>query len=309
MVGMLLAAAPFRKLLAASSAGAGLDTADSNFRYIYGNTDYKGEFHDFLANVFHLYPEDAFHRLIAASSQKHSTDHDIYLELQQDLDQVKPFLSELTYALPALNKQKSEMADQTQSLLSDDRRFENYLEVGSNGRYLDELEERFDIEGERFFVSERAPSYSVTDMIDRGQVFMAGEYIALDDYQAAIAQTIPPNSIDLATVYIGFHHCPLPLREQFIGSIREVIKPGGCMILRDHNVHDEKMLKMVALAHDVFNMGTAESWDYNERELRHFYSLAELDAMLVKYGFKSDGRQLYQAGDPTLNSLMLYRKV
>ena len=104
-------------------------------------------------------------------------------------------------------------------------------------------------------------------------------------------------------------HISLSNNSPRTGSIREVITPGGYLILRDHNVHNEKMQKMVALAHDVFNMGTAESWDYNERELRHFYSLEELDAMLVKWSFKSDGRRLYQSGDPTLNALMLYRKV
>ena len=66
---------------------------------------------------------------------------------------------------------------------------------------------------------------------------------------------------------------------------------------------------MVALAHDVFNMGTKESWNYNDRELRLFYSLAELDELLIRYGFKSNGQQLYQEGDPTLNALMHYKKV
>jgi SAM-dependent methyltransferase len=307
-LGALMACVPLRGLLAAQAAAGGVNHNGSTFRYIYGNEVYRGEFRDFLTHVFHLYPEDELHRLIAACSQKYGTDRDIYIDLQQNLDRIKPFLSELSYALPALTRQKNEMASQTRQLLPDDRRYENYLEVGSNGRYLDALEERFEIVGERFTVSEREPTYSLTDMIDRGQIFTAGEYIALDDYQAAIAPTIPSDSIDLATVYIGFHHCPPPLREAFIGSIREVIKPDGYLILRDHNAHDEKMWNMVALAHDVFNMGTAESWEYNAREQRHFYSLDELDRMLVKYGFRSDGRRLFQDGDPTLNALMLYRK-
>lgn len=60
------------------------------------------------------------------------------------------------------------------------------------------------------------------------------------------------------TLYIGFHHCQLELRETFLGSIRDVMKLDGYLylIVRDHNVHNQKMLKMVALAHDVFNMGT-----------------------------------------------------
>ena len=103
--------------------------------------------------------------------------------------------------------------------------------------------------------------------------------------------------------------CARPrIREEFITSIRDVLKPDANMILRDHNVHDETMWRMVALARDVFNMGNNESWQYNENELREFYSLETLDDMLRKYGFRSDGAKLYQDGDPTLNALMLYRK-
>jgi isopenicillin N synthase-like dioxygenase len=109
-------------------------------------------------------------------------------------------------------------------------------------------------------------------------------------------------------VYIGFHHCPVDLRNEFFASIRDVMKPDGYLIVRDHDVRDETMWHMVALAHDVFNLGTEESWAYNERELRRFYSLATLDKMLNKAGFATDGRRLLQDGDPTLNTLMLYRK-
>jgi SAM-dependent methyltransferase len=210
--------------------------------------------------------------------------------------------------LPTLAKQKRVLADQTVALLDDTRRYDGYLELGSNGRFLDALEERLEIEGDCFTIAERAPTKSAIDILDRGQIRNAGAFIALNDYRPTLAQRVPAKSVDLVTVYIGFHHCPVDLRGQFLGSIRQVLRPGGVLIVRDHNVHNEKMRRMVALAHDVFNMGTQETWAYNEAERRNFYSLADLDSMLSSAGFKADGRRLLQTGDPTLNTLMRYTR-
>jgi len=301
-------AANSSRSLAADELATGTPQSESNFHYIYGNDALRKDFYKFLTNVFHLQPEVDLHRLISEVTAKHENDKDIYTDLRGEIGSIRPFLSGLTYALPALAKQKQVIAEQTTQLLPDKPYHEGYLEVGSTGRYLDSLEEDLEIRGERYFMGPVQATYSIPDMIDRGQIAKAGEFIDLNNYQSGIGAVIPDNSIDLATVYIGFHHCPIALREEFISSIRDVLRPGANMILRDHNVYDESMWKMVALAHDVFNMGTNESWQYNEEELRKFYSLEDLDNMLRLYGFRSDGKKVYQDGDPTLNALMLYKK-
>jgi len=282
--------------------------ATGNFQYIYGNEIYRNEFYEFLVNVFHLYPEIKLHNRIKFQTESNKSDRETYLAIQSELDEVKPALGDLTYALPALGKQKRVMAGQTRELLDNDRRYEGYLEIGSTGRYIDALEEKINIEGDRFMVASSAATYSITDMLDRGQINKAGTFIDLNNYATEFSGTIPDRSIDLVTVYIGFHHCPLQLRGEFLASIRDSMKPGGYLIVRDHDARDEKMLRIVALAHDIFNMGTNETWNYNEAELRHFYSLATLDKLLHNSGFRSDGRMLFQQGDPTLNALMVYRK-
>lgn len=278
-----------------------------NFRYIYADPKLRGDFRQFLVNVFHLYPEDRLHALIERLSSEHTTDEMTYRELQGHLDAIKPFLGDLTYALPALRKQKDEMTRQTTLLIDSGKRYDGYLELGSNGRYLDALEEELNIVGERFFVSERAPTNALTDILDRGQFSRGGQYIPLDDYRMDLSG-IAPASLDLVTVYIGFHHCPVDLREAFITEIRDTMRPGADLVVRDHNAHNEDIWRLVALAHDVFNMGTKESWTYNARERRHFYALTTLHDMLTRTGFKTDGRQLLQNGDPTLNTLMAYQK-
>lgn len=281
---------------------------NGNFHYVYNDEAYRNEFFDFLVNVFHLYPQDQLDLEINLEVQRHDQDRSVYRAVQDKLGDIKPLLGDITYSLPALAAQKREMALQTTALLDTGRRYEGYLELGSTGRYIDALEEKLDIQGERFMVSAVAPTYSIVDMIDRGQIFQAGPFINLNDYRSAIPDRVPEQSLDLVTVYIGFHHCPVALRGEFLASIRRVMRPGAYLIVRDHNAHDEKMQRIVGLAHDVFNMGTNETWDYNAAELRHFYSLAFLDEMLREAGFKSNGRQLFQAGDPTLNALMVYQK-
>lgn len=284
------------------------DIEMGNFQFIYSNREYKQEFLKFLVNVFHLYPEHELHQLIASSTTTLRIDQDIYQNLQPLLDDISSIIAPLTYAMPALKKQKQVMAEQCVQLLQTEQDFSGYLEIGTIGRYLDELEERFNIRGARYFIPEKNATYSPVDMIDRGQISKAGIDITFNNYQPDMS-IIAPNSLDLVTIFIGFHHCPIHLRESFIGGIAKVMRKGAALIVRDHNVINAKMNHMVGLAHDVFNMGTAQTWQYNRQELRHFYSLVELDKLLNKMGFVSDGRKLYQQGDPTLNALMLYRKI
>lgn len=288
---------------------AGIVNAGGNFKQIYSSTKLKNEFFKFFKNVFNLYPENEIHKLISDATTKKDDDKSIYLEVQSKLDSISPMFSSFRYALPALTKQKDEMARQTLQLLGKGGTYNGYLEIGSSGRYLDYLEEETNIEGERYYADGKEPGYGITEMIDRGQIGIGAKYIPLADYRTKYADIIPKESLDLVTIYIGFHHCPLELREPFISSIRETLRVGGKLILRDHDCDTEEQMTLVALAHDVFNMGTNESWDYNHNETRNFYSLAFICEFVEKTGFTFDKRTLFQKGDPTKNALMLFTKI
>ena len=288
---------------------ANITSAGSNFRQIYSSLTLKDEFFKFLKNVFNLFPEDDLHKLISQAAAKKTDDQSIYTEVQSKLDNITPMLSSVRYSLPALMKQKDEMARQTLELLGEGGTYNGYLEIGSSGRYLDYLEEKIDIEGERYYADGKEPGYSVIEMVDRGQIKIGAEYIPLADYRTQYSAIIPKESLDLVTIYIGFHHCPLDLRVPFISSIRDTMRVGGKLILRDHDCDTEEQKALVALAHDVFNMGTNESWDYNSKEIRNFYSLDFICNFVEQIGFKFDKRTLFQEGDPTKNALMMFTKV
>jgi len=288
---------------------AGFSTAANNFKVIYSNRNLKDEFYKFLKNVFNLFPENDLHTLISNVTLEKSDDKAVYAEVQSKLDTITPYFSGLRYQLPSLMKQKDEMARQTFDLLGKEGTYNGYLEIGSSGRYLDYLEERVTIEGERYYADGKEPGYAITEMVDRGQITIAAKYIPLADYKTPYSDIIPRESLDLVTIYIGFHHCPLDLRVPFISSIRDTMRVNAKLILRDHDCNTEEQKTIVALAHDVFNMGTNESWEYNNKEIRNFYSLEFICNFVEQIGFKFEKRTLLQEGDPTKNALMMFTKI
>ena len=285
------------------------NTAIGNFRYIYSNPKLRREFLDFLTNVFHLYPEDEFHEVLTRLSRPDVSDKEVYKALQTELADIRPFLGAIRYAIPALRKQKAIMADQTLMLLDPERHYDGYLEIGSTGRYISVLENRLDISGDILLLHTKEGGYGPEDIVERGQLTKIGTHIDMGDYSSNFAQIIPHNSLDLVTVYIGFHHCPLEKRMEFISSVRSVIRPGGKLILRDHDAHNEDMWRTAALAHDTFNAGIEASWETNSKELRNFYSLRFITEYLEDLGFKNEGKVYFQPGDPTRNGLTGFTKI
>jgi hypothetical protein len=102
-------------------AALGLSTpghSGANFKYIYLNKGLRDDFHAFLKNVYSIYPDQQMHDLIYELAQSQATDEEVYRELQRKLPEITPFLNIVTHSLPALAKQKKEMAQQAQQLLA-----------------------------------------------------------------------------------------------------------------------------------------------------------------------------------------------
>jgi len=299
------------RLLLATLAGAwggrafAEEAAASTFKAVYGDPALRKRFYRFLQHVFHLYPED---RLILDVSAHHETDAEIYRTLAARLPEITPRLSAITYAMPALAKQKDEMAQQTVELLGHVPPVKGYLEIGSPGRYVKALRRRFEIGGAVFVANDRAPGLSLADIAERGSVREAGQYVALGNYDPFDAARIPDASVDLVTNYIGFHHAPADRLDGFVDSIRRVLAPTGRLVVRDHDVTDPDMHALVALAHDVFNAGVGLSWEENHAQIRNFRSIQGLDAYLATRGFVRSGGERLQAGDPTMNTLVMFTR-
>ena len=279
----------------------------SEFKAVFNDINWSDKFFRFLQVVFHLYPEDKFHQLIKEQSAAKATDEEIYKSVQEKLPGIKPFLSELTYALPALKKQKKEITRQTLQLLGDRKHVNGYLEIGSTGRYISQLRKEIKVSEPVYLMNDIAPGNSPADIMERGQLAKLGTFIDLNSYEPVDA--IAPESLDVVTCYIGLHHCPPAKLDAFIGSIHRILKKGGTFVIRDHDVKTPEMATFVSLVHTVFNAGLNESWEFEKKDSKNFRPADEWASLITKAGFKDAGERVLQANDPSDNTLMLFTKL
>ena len=279
----------------------------SEFRAVFFDMHWHDGFYKFLQNIYRLYPEDRFHTLIKNTSAELDNDEAIYRRLQRELPRIKPFMADLTLALPALFKQKKEMADQTMRLLGAKKRIDGYIEIGSTGRYISELRKHLKVAGPITLVNDFAPTNSPVDIAERGGLVKIGNFVPMVDYDP-LPSSLPDASVELVTCYIGLHHCPLEKLDTFVASIVRVLKPGGMFILRDHDVTTPAMHTFVSLVHTVFNAGLNGDWETNQRELRFFSPIAEWVAYLAERGLQDTGKRELQKHDPSDNVLLAFVK-
>lgn len=279
----------------------------SEFKQVFMQDKSRDDFYLFLQNVFNVMPEDAFHLLIYQLTQKYENDQTIYEALQKEVDSIKVLLNDVRYALPALIKQKKEMASETMQLLQSNRAINGFVEIGSTGRYASELKRRISINS-LYFIHDTPPTFKPDDIVERGSLRPYGKFIAMNNYDEITEDKIPSSSVDLVINYIGLHHCPPEKLNKFIHSIYRIIKPGGIFILRDHNVQTPQMHTFVSLVHTVFNSALGISWEMNQKELRYFNTLDHWISLLEQIGFKQEGAKLLQPHDPSLNTLVRFNK-
>lgn len=280
----------------------------SAFRQVFSSINGRDNFYLFLQNIYHLYPEHLFHELINQCCQRFTSDEDIYHEIQYGLTDIKTALADITYALPALAKQKREMGRQTSEILATATTLEGYLEIGSTGRYIKTLQKTLPISGAIFLCNDVAPDNSLAEIAERGSISQVGHFFDLADYEPLPPQIIADESLDIVSCYIGLHHCPLNKLDDFIASIARVLKPGGRFILRDHDVGNDSMRTFCALVHTVFNAGLNVTWADNQRELRNFQGIDYWITALAKHNLIDTQQYLLQQHDPSLNTLMCFKK-
>ena len=281
----------------------------SEFKAVFTDTKWSDDFYRFLQVIFHLYPEDKFHHLLASTAKERATDEDIYKTVQTGLPKIKPFLSEFTLALPALKKQKKEMAKQVLKLLGDRKNINGYLEIGSTGRYISELRKHISVSGNVYLTNDIAPGNSPGDIFERGQLRKFGTFFSLNDYAPISADIIPDETLDLVTCHIGLHHCPHEKLAGYIQSIHHVLRKGGLFIMRDHDVKTPEMSTFVSVVHTVFNLGLNVSWEIDQRDFKSFKPIDEWSRIISGFGFKDSGARILQDNDPSDNTLISLTKL
>lgn len=281
----------------------------SKFKAVFNDVKLSDNFYRFLQVIFHLYPEDKFHQLIKEQTFTGKTDEEIYKSIQSKLKSIKPFLSELTYALPALKKQKKEIVKQTLQLLGNVAQINGYAEIGSTGRYISRLKKEVKVVGPIYLINDLAPTYSPADIMERGQLVKFGTFVDIKGYESFYSSVIPDASLDVVSCYIGLHHCPIASLDEFVKSINRILRPGGSFIIREHNVKTPEMATFVSLVHTMFNVGLNETWEFEAKDFKNFKSADEWVTIIEKAGFKDVDKRILQDKDPSDNTLMLFTKI
>lgn len=271
-------------------------------------------FKRFFDNVLSLYPRGTLHRLMGeiVNSDPAQPIEDLaaFQTLVARLPENKPgLLEKIKLALATLRRQKQVLATQTAALLDPDRVYDGYLEVGTMGDYIRPLRAlpNARIQGPVWLATFTEPTYAPTHVMQRGGITQPGTFIPLHNYAPIDPATVPDASVDLVTVYIGLHHIPQDRIEPFIRSLFRVLRPGGTLILRDHdqNTANDDYLH---LAHTTFNAGTGVSLEGEATEFRNFHPLDYWVAQMASAGFEAGTTRLAQSGDPTDNLLMRFTK-
>jgi SAM-dependent methyltransferase len=281
----------------------------SAFKAVFNDTKWSDAFYRFLQVIFHLYPEDKFHQLIKEETAAKNSDEEIYRSVQSKLPGIKTFLSEFTYALPALKKQKKEIARQTLDLLGAVKEINGYAEIGSTGRYISWLRKQVKVTGPIYLINDLAPTNSPADIMERGQLGKLGTFVDLNNYEPVSSNAVADSSLDVVTCYIGLHHCRPEKLDGFLQSINRILRTGGSFVVRDHDVKTPEMATFVSLVHTVFNAGLNESWEFEQKDFKNFKPADEWAKIISAAGFKDAGKRILQDKDPSDNTLMLFTKL
>jgi len=276
------------------------------FKKVFESTALNDGLYFFLQLIYRQYPEDAFHYIMALAIKEKKTDEDIYRETQKHLPEIKPFLQWLKYTLPGIQKTRKVLRSQLQQALKGVKEINGYLEVASGGNYLKAIPKGVKVKGNVYVMDDVVPASSLKGMLERGRVGKAGHFIPLN-YNAV--STIPPESIELATCYEGLHHCPEERLEEFINGIHRVLKPGGLFVLREYDIKTHDMQLFANIIHTVMSAATNIPWKQQAQELRNFRPVEEWSNIICSYGFEDLGYRLLQEKDPTMNTLMVFRRI
>src|SRR3989338_6860136 len=108
-----------------------MNKPQSEFKSVFSDIRWSDNFYKFLQGIFHLYPEDKFHHLLAEKTTQLTTDREIYEAVQNGRKEIN-----------------------------------GYLEIGSTGRYISELKKHIPVNAPVYLMNDVAPNNRITDIME-----------------------------------------------------------------------------------------------------------------------------------------------
>lgn len=267
---------------------------------------------EFIDNIIYRQVASAdFLRLADELAQGAADDDQLYAVLLARINQIKPRFF-FAHQLRALSRQKKILALQARKLLGNRTSLDGCLEIGTPGTYLHAMSSFFALNGTMYVLNEKE---SWSDYLQGAsgspskRFLMYDTRIPLNDYAPIGAETLPDESLDLITCFIGLHHVPPVKLDEFVASLCKKLRPGGVMLLRDHDCDSREQFNIASAAHTIFNLIVdGVSLRDEKAEVRNFQPLAYWIELLEHHGLKAGSDMLVQRGDPTLNVMMAFTK-
>lgn len=272
----------------------------------------REEFRAFLKNIFMQLDEDKFFKLIDSILENPDlSDEEIYEQLSKRIGEASPgFFQKIAAKFRSLSTLQRDLAGQVCTVMDDARKLpkiDGYMEIGYPGRMIRPLKGKFQMTGPKYVVNDKE---RVTDYLQSGfGPRPYNRFIELGDYTPISEERVPSNSLDMVFLPIGLHHAPTEKLDDFIDSIKRVLKPGGSFILMDHDAGSESMKTLASAVHGVFNAATGETPETDRQEIRNFESLQHWTNLLESHGLQCVTTEpQVREGDSTRNSIIRFVK-
>lgn len=308
----------------------------SDFRRVFQTSDQmKNEFVKFLKTIFYQLDDKKvlglMEKLLADPLK---SDEQVYKELLSQIHTTKnkfSFLSKL-WSLFVLKKGMGEqVAELTKGFHTG--KFHDYMEIYDR-RYVDTIRKtaKLPFDGKVIAVCDKA-EVGLSDRVQAGALFSAYPYkqhVELNDKDCKdpllnpekthkpIGNEVSDNSVDMIACLGGLHHIPEDRLEAFTQSLNNKLRPGGVVLIREHNVNDgtgttllhKQDLKAIAsVVHTFVNVVDGVSWEVEKKEVREFKSTDEWSQWMQNHGFtRVSTKELVLKDDPTENAMMAFVK-
>jgi SAM-dependent methyltransferase len=158
--------------------------------------------------------------------------------------------------------------------------FHDYMEIYDR-RYVKTIRKiaKLPLDGKVISVC-NAPQVGFANRIEAGAILSSYPYkqfVPLNDadctdpflYPEKTCQPIPDeisdNSVDLIGCFGGLHHIPSDRVNGFVKSLHSKLRPGGVILLREHNASNDNVKSIAAVVHSFVNAADGISWEVEKK--------------------------------------------
>ena len=305
-----------------------MNIVESPFRRVFGSEHLQSEFVKFLKTIFYqLDDQKVLAEMDRILSDPTKSDQQIYEELVARIDTMRNRFPAIFHQLKSLSVLQKGMGLQAAQLMKNFRgeTFHNYSEIYFR-RYLKTIQKAagLALNGKIFDVSDKPYDGSFKERLEAGALLSSYPYrthVSLNDPDCInpdtqpekthkpIGDAVEDGSLDFVACLGGLHHIPAERVGPFVDSMKRKLRPGGVVLLRDHNVTTPELRDIASVVHSFVNATGGVSWEAESREVREFHSAEHWTQLMEAHHFtRISPENLVLQDDPTQNGMMAFVK-